>query len=226
MNHTLFPAAHCINGKDNSHEYTQNDIKIILGAHNLEIAHERGKVVVGVDSILLHQDWKIYSESFDADIAILTLTDNVSFGRFIQPICLIDPNTEVGRIATGYSVGYGRSEKTENAETVLKSVEIPIARDNEECFYTHDALVKLSSKRTFCGGSREGAGICLGDSGNGLFVKHSETYYLRGIVSASLYTDLNCDVHNYGIFTNVIKFNSWIIENIDQNDRAIIFRCE
>lgn len=153
----------------------------------------------------------------------MTLTDNVPFSRFIQPICLISSDSEVAKIKKGFSTGFGKSEKDTNNENVLKSVETPIANSNEECFYTNEALVQFSSVRTFCGGNRLGDGVCLGDSGNGLFVVDSQTYYLRGIVSASLYTKNNCDVHNHAIFTDVLKFNSWIIEMIDQIDRPFIY---
>jgi secreted trypsin-like serine protease len=180
-------------------------------------------VSFGVQSIDLHREWNTKSASYDADIAVLTLTDDVAFSRFIQPICLINSDSEPSKLKKGYSAGFGKSETDAKTLNVLKSIETPIANSNEECFYTNDALVQISSVRTFCGGSRGGAGVCLGDSGNGLFVVHSETYYLRGIVSASLYSNNDCDVHNHAIFTDVLKFNSWVVERIDQIDRAAIY---
>ena len=149
---------------------------------------------------------------------MLTLTDDVHFGRYIQPICLIQPDSSVADISNGYAVGYGKSEdETRVHENVLKFTETPINHDNEDCFYTNHTLLELSSKRTFCGGSRDGSGVCVGDSGNGLFVVDESIYYLRGIVSASLYTLNSCDVHNYAIFTNIIKFYDWINEKINPN---------
>jgi secreted trypsin-like serine protease len=212
-----------MHGKDNTHKFLARDISVILGAHNLTKTHEQGKMTIGVESIELHAEWNTKSASYDADISILTLTDVVSFTRFIQPICLMDSDSEVAKIKSGYSTGYGKSEKVANNENILKSVETPIANSNEECFYTNDLLVQISSIRTFCGGSRGGAGVCLGDSGNGMFIEHSQTYYLRGIVSASLYSNNDCDVHNHAIFTDVLKFNEWIIERIDLVDRPFIY---
>lgn len=129
----------------------------------------------------------------------------------------------MAKIKKGFSAGFGKSDKNTRNENILKSVEIPIVSSNEECFYTNEAFVQISSVRTFCGGNRLGDGVCQGDSGNGLFVAHSQTYYLRGIVSASLYTNSSCDVYNHAIFTDVLKFNSWVIDMIDQNDRPFLY---
>jgi Trypsin len=51
----------------------------------------------------------------------------------------------------------------------------------------------------------------IGDSGSGLFIKIGSAYYLRGIVSSSLFDEnRNCDVQNYAVYTDVPKFLKWI----------------
>jgi secreted trypsin-like serine protease len=192
------------------------DITVVVGAHNLSIAHERGKFSVGVKNIELHEGWNTSGDSFDADIAMLTLVDEMPFNQFIQPICLVDSKSILSRIWNGYAVGYGKSEK--DHENVLKSLLIPIAPSNEECFYTEETLMKISSNRSFCGGSRDGSGVCMGDSGNGLFAEHSGIYYLRGIVSSSLYSNNNCDIYNFAVFTNVLEFFDWIWERASSSN--------
>ena len=181
---------------------------------------------IGVQNIEVHPDWNITSESFDADLAVLTLTDDVCFGRYIQPICLIDPDSDVGNIQKGYVAGYGKSEdETKIVENVLKFVETPIARSNEECFQTNHYLAQISSSRTFCGGNRDGSGVCSGDGGGGMVVTRDNTYYLRGITSASLMNVYNgCDVNNYAIFTDVIKFEDWIDEKINSNGDGYTYK--
>lgn len=50
-----------------------------------------------------------------------------------------------------------------------------------------------------------------GDSGSGLFIKIGSTYYLRGIVSSSLFDENgNCDVKNYAVYTDVPQYLKWI----------------
>lgn len=191
-------------------------MRVILGSHNLSDPHETGKTIYGVEGIKVHHDWNVNSKSFDADIAMITLTDDIHFTRYVQPICLIEPDSSVEEIMIGYSVGYGKSEdETKLHETIPKFVKTPIQGSNEECFYTNDVLLKISSRRTFCGGSRDGIGVCMGDSGNGLFIQQNNIFYLRGIVSSSLMASSSCDVNNYSVYTNVLKFREWINNQMD-----------
>ncbi|XP_070504760.1 thioester-containing protein 1 allele R1-like [Chironomus tepperi] len=207
-NKFVLTAAHCIHGKEDLHKYTTDNITVVLGAHNFNV-DEPGRVYSEISSINVHEDWNTTSESHDADIAMLTLKENVRFSSYIQPICLIPPESNIAEITYGYAVGYGLNENR-NLENVLKYVKMPIELSNEECFYTNHVLLSLSSRRTFCAGDRNGSGVCQGDSGNGLFVKYRGVHYLRGIVSASIADPEGCDTYNYAVFTNVIKFHEWI----------------
>ena len=133
---------------------------------------------MGVKIIEIHDDWNPNTESFDADIALVTLTDDVTFSRYIQPICLIDFGSKVASSEKGFVAGYGISKlKTKVQPHILQYTEIPIQKSNEECFYTKPSLIDLSSNRTFCAGSRDGSGVCSGDSGNGLFVIYDDIYF-------------------------------------------------
>lgn len=50
-----------------------------------------------------------------------------------------------------------------------------------------------------------------GDSGSGLFVKLGSIYYLKGIVSSSLFDEHgDCDVKNYAVFTHIPLYLKWI----------------
>lgn len=50
-----------------------------------------------------------------------------------------------------------------------------------------------------------------GDSGGGFFVKLGSIWALKGIVSASVLTQLGvCDVGRFSVFTNVVKYLNWI----------------
>jgi len=62
--------------------------------------------------------------------------------------------------------------------------------------------------------------MCFEDIGSGLFVKHDDHYYLRGIVSAVVGGDEGiCDEKYYSLFTNVIKYTKWI-EDPDKFESA------
>jgi hypothetical protein len=60
-----------------------------------------------------------------------------------------------------------------------------------------------------------------GDSGSGLFIKIGSTYFLKGIVSSSLFkANGQCDVDNYAVYTDIPQFSKWI-EN--PNDLSPVF---
>ena len=71
----------------------------------------------------------------------------------------------------------------------------------------------MSSKRTYCAISNQGAGPCKGDSGGGFFYKDDVHWFLRGIVSAAVLSNNgSCDVTKHSVFTNVYDFIDWITE--------------
>jgi hypothetical protein len=138
----------------------------------------------------------------------LELDHDVTFSNYIQPICLIQPTSEIEAIKNGIVAGFGRSEE-KNVENIARVINMPI-HSYKECLKSKDHE-SLLSHRTFCGGHANGTGVCVGDSGGGLYVSYRNTYYLRGIVSASLHGDnYGCNVDAYAVFTDVIKFKSWI----------------
>lgn len=88
----------------------------------------------------------------------------------------------------------------------------------EECLRSNADFVQITSNRTFCGGSRDGSGPCNGDSGGGLVMWDTQArrYYLRGIVSLSLFDrELGaCDLSQFIVYTDVAKYINWIQEQI------------
>lgn len=59
-----------------------------------------------------------------------------------------------------------------------------------------------------------------GDSGTGLYIKVNGVYYLRGLVSSTLLNDdSNCDTMNFAIYTDVLKFTSWIDGSKDKTSQ-------
>ncbi|XP_070506883.1 serine protease gd-like, partial [Chironomus tepperi] len=116
--------AHCIHGKEDLHKYTTDNITVVLGGHNFSV-EEPGRVYSEISTINVHKDWNVTSESYDADIAMLTLKENVRFSSYIQPICLIPPESNITEISHGYAVGYGLNENR-NLENGLKYVKMLI----------------------------------------------------------------------------------------------------
>lgn len=194
--------------------FTTSNLKILLGAYDLSLLEENGRVEYTAQSIHVHPDWIPNSANYDADITVLVLSKDVEFTDNIQRVCLCTPDLPVAKDLNGFAVGYGASEDTTKPhETLPKIIYTPIHNDNEVCFYKDKNLLTLSSKRTFCGGTGNGTGVCRGDSGGGIFVYDGYLFYLRGVVSASLISyPYGCDVNTYAVFTDVTKYIDWINE--------------
>ena len=59
--------------------------------------------------------------------------------------------------------------------------------------------------------------LVLGDSGGGMYTNVGSVWYIRGIVSASLFrNDGTCDVSKYAVVTNVAKYTNWINSVVQQ----------
>jgi Trypsin len=161
----VITAAHCIQGKYDLARKAE-DASFYLGKHDLESTNEQNFIVASVTEFIIHPDWKIYSDCYDADLAIAVLSQTVSFSELVRPICLwtlsSNANDLVGRTAT--VAGRGKTE-AESFSRTPKYVEIPIVSDGT-CLRSNAAFSSLTSERTFCAGDRDSIdGPCNGDSG-------------------------------------------------------------
>jgi secreted trypsin-like serine protease len=204
----LLVAAHCIRGKQYRHDFTANDISVLIGLHDLTPFYQRKIHPKKVKKIAIHHDWIMEVNMFEADIAILELEDEVIN---IQPICLADDKSEIHRAINGTAIGYGMTETGQNA-LIAKKLNIPIY-DYYNCtrFSNNSFLHELMTPKTFCGGPDDSKAVCVGDSGSGVYVQQNGRFYLKGIVSNELPGEINqCDVKKPTIFTDVTRFYDWI----------------
>lgn len=187
---------------------------VMFGVHNLT-QFTPGVQISSVSKINIHPDWNpevMEMRQFDADIAVLLLDNPALLSSYVQPICLAAPDLqpEIADFEIGIVAGFGKSEKNKH-EDVAKVLELPIERDTLKCVLNYPDLFRIVSERTFCAGKGDRTGVCNGDSGSGLLVKHQGAYFLRGIVSSSAYDfSETCDVNQYAVFTDVLKYTDWI----------------
>lgn len=220
-------AAHCIQGKGSHRKLSADDIQVRLGAYNLSETCEEGVALTNVISIYIHPDWNVDHDRYDADLAILVLSDKVIFTTTIRSISL--PAYSVGDGSNinvnGTIVGWGLAVNQTHAE-IPRQADVR-AFNHSHCFLTYADLVALSSARTFCAGS-EDANPSQGDSGGGLFVKSGTGWLQYGIISA-IRTNKTGHVVRYSasIYTNTASFKNWIMKIIEESGGEVVedFHC-
>lgn len=228
-------AAHCVQNKNEQVRRRAEDSTFYLGKHNLETLFEPNIVVAGVTDLIVHPNWNINDDHFDADIAIAVLLNHVPFSKFIRPICIWTETSSyedmIGQ--NGVVTGWGKTEFDAISTPAPRFTDLPVV-SLVTCLQSNKAFNDLTSDRTFCAGkTSDMRGPCSGDSGEsrgisvdfrniiqihliyiggGFIIKSGDKWYLRGIVSSSLYDNelMTCDSKNYVIFTDVTQFTRWI----------------
>lgn len=210
----MISASHCIQNKHEPEQKQPSNALFYIGKHNLISWNEEGYVSSGASKFIMHPDWDVNSERYDADIAIVLLMKTIQFTDDIKPICL--PSNGVPTISTtGVVVGWGKSGKNSTTTPEPKVIELPIISESV-CLRSHQFMTLITSNRTFCVGNKDGNGPCNGDSGGNFAVNEGGSWILKGIVSVSLLDPEtnSCDLNNYVVFTDVDKHMDWITSNI------------
>lgn len=68
--------------------------------------------------------------------------------------------------------------------------------------------------KTTCFRPGQNVGPCHGDSGGGLYYRVGNTWFIQGIVSATVIDKGRCDVSKYSVYTNILKLVDWIQESM------------
>lgn len=198
------------------------DILAIFGVHRLSDLYEVGRFTLSPQKMFIHEDWNQEPTSYDADISLLKFEKGgIIMNSYINPICIWD-SSEDPLENEGVLTGWGRNQEisTEHGG-VPKMTKVEI-EDNDECVQIITDLFELSSRRTFCAGSKKGSGVCIGDGGGGLFINVDGIYFLKGIISSFSRIDGNCDTSNYTVYTNIDKFTDWIKQITQETFTTII----
>lgn len=187
------------------------NLLVVLGSHNIYDKNEVDRKPFPISSFHIHEEYDFLAEKMDADIAVLVLKKIVEFTKFIQPICMMDLGPDLNAISEGVVVSYGHSETEKRLPTLDPKKIVSKIYENDICPSKNGGFESISSNRTFCGGDSKGTGVCNEDIGSGLFVKHDDHFYLRGIVSVVVGgNEGGCDDSTYSLFTDTSKFIKWI----------------
>lgn len=176
----VLTAAHCVHEKYGRH-LEASDISVMVGRHSLKATNESESEVKDVLELFVHPEWNSTALKYDADLAILLLSDEMTFSRLIRPVCLAD-DIELMNAEDGFVAGWGKGSSEELHEDIPKQALIR-AVNASFCFDNEHSLGHIFSRRSFCA-KGQGTGPCRGDSGGGFYVKFGGLWTIRGLVSA------------------------------------------
>lgn len=100
----VITAAHCVQDKRSFDKQLPETSMFFFGKHNLDDNYEAGYQKAGSRRFIVHDDWNINDQAYDADIAIVVLDRQIQFTDNVRPICLWtqadDLNLVVGQVGS------------------------------------------------------------------------------------------------------------------------------
>lgn len=201
------------------HAVRLNSLRLYLGMTKFESDEEPdedGLVFVnGVENIEIHPDAEGGSQLV-FNIAVVTMTDAVTFSSFVYPVCLWDfevsIDNQVGQVA--YGVGYGRDE-SEMISGEKKHVPMTI-NDMKRCEkFWDEELDAGAASEYFCASGKVGNVAYNFD--DPLYLKEDGRWYLRGLYVSyfSLNSHGSIDARKPILYENTGIFLTWIQEQVD-----------
>lgn len=174
-------------------------------------------VNVPVEQLIPHEDYNPDSKQQEHDIALVRLSQTVTFTDFVRPICLPLSNdlrrTVYDNVALTVA-GWGKTENGTNSDRMLK-LDLPgVPRQDCQNVY-RQKKVNLGVGQ-MCAGGKPGKDSCRGDSGGPLmrYDNHATVphWYLAGIVS---FGPTPCGQVDFpGVYTRVSEYVDWIRDNM------------
>lgn len=218
----VLTAAHCCVGAIKQQRYVLESVRLGEWDTNTDTDCDRGDcsdpaLDVPVEEIIPHENYNPNSKSQENDIALLRLSQSVTYTDFIKPICL--PNDSVkNKNFDGINLevaGWGKTENVSFSNFKLK-VKVPgVATERCNSVYSRHSVTLGSGQ--LCAGGTKGADSCRGDSGGPLMTVDRNNpsrpfWYCAGIVS---FGPSPCGMEGWpGVYTRVSSYTDWIVRNI------------
>ncbi|XP_028047881.1 CLIP domain-containing serine protease 2 [Monomorium pharaonis] len=218
----VLTAAHCIKGKDlptnwrltsvRLGEYdTDTDPDCVQDSETTQVCAD-DPVTVGVEEQIAHEEYRPLSRDQRYDIALLRLSYDVMFTKYIKPICL-PTNTLLNQKL--FVAGWGKTESRSSSNIKLK-LKLPLA-DKDQCDEVYgNAGVRLGYGQ-ICAGGQRGKDSCRGDSGGPLMAVErlyngTSKWTTVGVVS---FGPSPCGMQGWpGVYTKVSDFVPWILSKM------------
>ncbi|KAM8969105.1 polyserase-2-like [Sarcophilus harrisii] len=221
----VLSAAHCVMSSHSLSLIPPQQFTVAVGLNSLRSLMQDPDLSDGtlqrvkVADILVHEN---YSKPVHGnDIALLHLAEPINFTDYVRPICLPRANHSFPHGASCWATGWGDVQEKEpqaiESGLILQQVELKIIGPKEcQCLFNYKGPFNKTRKVLpimLCAGYKEGKrDTCQGDSGGPLVCEEQGQWFLAGITSFGQ----GCGRRNRpGIFTNVVVFEDWIQERVE-----------
>jgi secreted trypsin-like serine protease len=96
----LLTAAHVLQNKNEEKSKEPKDVIVYLGRWNLTDPTEESETATP-DDFFIHLDWKPFDTRWDADIAVIKLTNDVTLSEKVRPVCMWTPKLKARKMIDG-----------------------------------------------------------------------------------------------------------------------------
>ncbi|XP_075037374.1 transmembrane protease serine 9-like [Mixophyes fleayi] len=203
----ILTAAHCFGMSTNPSDYI-----IVLGEYQLQITSSNQNMS-SVQSIIVNSLY--INEGSSGDIALVQLSNPITYTEFILPVCLPPASTTFPSGMICWVTGWGNTGNGVSLPPpgTLQQVIVPIISTAEcdEMYHIDsdiESSVEIIPSDQICAGYQAGQqDSCQGDSGGPLVCKIQDVWYQAGIVSWGHDCAL---VNRPGVYTDVPDYIDWI----------------
>ncbi|XP_060058456.1 putative serine protease 45 [Erinaceus europaeus] len=203
-------AAHCIQGV---REYS-----VMLGTSQLKPKEPGRALLIPVKDVVVHP--RYWGRTFImGDVALLQLHTPAPLSKYVQPICLPEPDFDLKVGIQCWVTGWSQVKQRFSANSALtpelQEAEVFIM-DNKRCDRIYRKMshaphvVPLVLADMVCA-TNYGDNLCYGDSGGPLACEVEGRWILAGVLS---WEKACARVQNPGVYTRVTKYSKWISSQI------------
>ncbi|XP_038611785.1 chymotrypsin-like elastase family member 1 [Tachyglossus aculeatus] len=206
----VMTAAHCMD--------VQDDLlyRVALGEHNI-FEVDGTEYFIGVEKVVVHEDWDPFSISKGNDIALLRLSTSAYDNGYVALARLPREDQVLPANHPCYVSGWGVDSLDWTVPSVLQEALLPVVA-NSVCsqpqWWGSNALDSM-----ICAGGDGVSAGCSGDSGGPLHCFWDDEWQVHGIVSYGLVPQCNT-FQKPTVFTRVSAFISWIYRTTAANHVA------
>lgn len=219
----VLTAAHCVKGKDLPTTWRLTSVR--LGEYNTDTDTDclpdgnggtmcaDDPITVGIEEQIAHEEYQPLSRDQRYDIALLRLSYDVPFTKYVKPICL--PSNSTSLYGSLYVAGWGKTE-SRSASNIKLKLRLPLV-SQDRCDQTYSGAGVRLGFGQICAGGQRGKDSCRGDSGGPLMAVEMspEGFNKWSAIGVVSFGPSPCGMQGWpGVYSKVYEFVPWIVSKL------------